>query len=182
MAGMEREGISLKQGGVLAYGASLVTATPDLKRWYIVRGDKPLDEQSTRMCVSAAGRDLQLNDHRRDGTPTVRRFNFDRDKALAQCDEIAKNFIDGEEKGIGCNDYYTGLRILEEDLGERVALQGITDQETMMTIIANPENEKDFRVLATASQGATIISLRGHKFAFSAWAASAFQQPKLTLN
>lgn len=169
VAGMDRIGVSLKDGGKAAWGANLVTVTPDLKRWYMLRGDKPLSERSTRMCVSAAGRNLEINDHRRKGPPTVTRYHFDRAKALAECDEVAKRFIDGVEKGIRCNEFNEGLRILEEDLGERIALQGIGDHGTLMTIIANPEGEKDFRMLATAPAGATGIALSGRGFAFSAW-------------
>jgi len=165
---MERIGVSVSKRDV-DQAANLMTATPDMKRWYMIRGDQPLAKQSSRMCVSAAGRNLEINDHRRNGKLTVTPYRFDRAKALAECKEIAKNYIDGEKYGIGCNEREEMIRILGEDVNERIALQGVTDQQNLMTVIADPANENDFRMLATARAGATGIALRGHKFTFSQW-------------
>ena len=176
VAGMERLGVSLNQGGTAAYGANLVTATPDLTRWYMVRGDKPISERSSRMCVSAAGRNLEINDHRREGPPTVTRYRFDRAKALAECKEVEQRFVVDENTGIHCNELNDGVRLLEERLNERIALRGTTDQGTLMTVVANPDGDKTFRMLATAPAGATGIALGGRGFAFSSWVVAVLNK------
>ena len=175
MATMDRIGVSVSKRDV-DQAANLMTATPDLKRWYMIRGDQPLAKQSSRMCVSAAGRNLEINDYRRNGEPTVTPYQFERGKALAECKEIAKNFIDGEKYGIGCNERQEMMRILAENVSERIALQGVTDQQNLMTIIADPADENDFRMLVTARAGATGIALRGDKFVFSQWILSVLDK------
>jgi len=176
IASMDMIGVSLKEGGKVGYAAELITATPDLKHWYAVKGDKPLGTISTRLCVAAKGRNLEINDYRKDKPPTVTRYRFDRETALAACDEIAKQFVDGAEKGIRCNEFNEGLRILERDTGGRIALQGESDDGVLVTIIADPENENDYRVLVTASAGATGIARSGVRFGFSPWVQSVLDR------
>jgi len=176
VASMDMVGISLREGGKVGYDAELITATPDLKRWYAIKGDRPLGEKSTRLCIAAKGRNLEINDYRRNGEPTVTRYRFDRAAALAQCDEIAEQIIDGVEKGISCNELNAGLRILEEDTGGRIALQGESDRGVLVTIIADPANENDYRVLITASKGATGIARSGVRFGFSDWVRSVLDR------
>lgn len=181
---MDAIGISLKQDGKVTFVAEMVTATPDLKRWYVIKGDQPLGIKSTLFCVATKGTNLEINDYRRDDPPTVTHYRFDRAKALAECDEIAKNFIDGVEKGIGCNEFNEGLRILEEDLGERIALQGEAVGGVLVTIIADPGGgpeeellgDRDYRTLVTASAGATGIARRGARFRFSGWILSVLDR------
>lgn len=172
VASMDMIGVSLKEGGKAGYAAEMITATPDLKSWYAVKGDRPLGAKSTRLCIAASGKNLEVSDYRKAGEPTVTRYRFDRDKALTECNEIAKNFIDGAEKGVGCNEFNEGLRILERDTGGRIALQGESDSGTLVTIIADPDNENDYRVLVTASAGATGIARSGIRFGFSDWVLS----------
>lgn len=169
-ATMDRVGISLTMASddKTAYAANLITAKPDLSSWYMIRGDRPLAERSTRMCISAAGRNLEVNDYRLDRPPTVTTYQFDADKALLECNEVAKNFYRGEEDGIGCNSYNEVITRFKSNLNHRIALQGISLQNTLMTIVTDPQNTR-FRMLATAQAGATGISLRGDKFTFSNW-------------
>lgn len=184
VASMDAIGVSLKRGGKAGFVAELVTATPDLKRWYVIRGDRPLGTKSTRFCVATTGRDLEINDYRRNGTPTVTRYRFDRASALAQCDEVAKQFIDGVAKGIRCNEFNEGLRILRSDLNERIALQGIADDGVLVTIVANPGGggnesqlgERHYGMLVTASAGATGIARSGARFGFSQWVLSVLNE------
>tara|TARA_R110002072_G_scaffold211424_1_gene368964 strand:- start:13870 stop:14529 length:660 start_codon:yes stop_codon:yes gene_type:complete len=184
VASMDAVGISLKEGGKVGFVAEMVTATPDLKHWYVIKGDRPLGTKSTRFCIATKGRNLQINDHRKDGPPTVTRYRFDREKALAECDEVAKQFIDGVEKGIRCNEFNEGLRIAERDLNERIALQGEAEGGVLMTIVADPGNgpaegllgNRDYRMLVTASAGATGIARSGARFEFSQWVLSVLNQ------
>lgn len=182
VASMDAIGVSLKRQKA-DYVAEMVTATPDLKRWYVIRGDRPLGTKSTRFCVATAGRDLEINDYRKDGPPTVTRYRFDRSKALAECDRIARDTVGGEN-GIRCNEYYESLRILKEDLNERVALQGLADDDVLVTIVADPSDgppdermgKRDYRMLATASAGATGVARSGVRFAFSTWVLSVLNE------
>lgn len=184
VASMDAVGISLKHGAGAVFVAEMVTATPDLKHWYVIKGDRPLGTKSTRFCVATKGRNLQINDHRKDGPPTVTRYRFDRAKALAECDEVAKRFIDGVEKGIRCNEFNEGLHIAERDLNERIALQGEAEGGVLMTIVADPGDgpteellgNRDYRMLVTAPAGATGIARRGARFEFSQWVLSVLNQ------
>lgn len=169
VATMDRIGISLDRGGVRRDIAQLVTATPDLKSWYIVNGDEPLSTPSTRMCVAAKGFNLEINDYRFKDKPTLTRYYFKRDEALAECDEMEEKFVVGENTGIRCNELYEGMRNLEEATGERVAIQGMGYRGTLMTMIATTDEGRGYRMLATAPKGATGIAARGIGFSYSDW-------------
>lgn len=165
---MERVGVSLKLNRAtgkknIAHAANLVTATPDLKRWYMIRAFEPLGKRSDRMCVSDAGYNLEINDHRKIRKPTVTVFRFDKTEALAECERLSQ-FVSN------CSDYGEFVDRMHKRFGERIALQGVTgDKKELMTIVADPGNERDFRILSTTGTGATAISLRGDKFTFSKW-------------
>ena len=176
VAGMNRIGVSLKQGGHVGYAADLVTATADFKRWYIIGGDRPLTERSTRMCVAAAGRNLEINDHRSKKRPTVTRYRFEHAKALAECKKIEESYTGAKEYGLRCNAHDEVVRILGEDTKGRIALQGMTDQNTLMTILADPEKEKRYTLLATAPMGATTVAGGGKGYAFSGSILARFAQ------
>lgn len=159
--------------------ASLVTARPDLTRWYIVKGDRPLGTRSTRMCIAAKGKTLEINDYRRDGAPTVTRYRFDRSRALESCETVQQNFIEGA----GCNEHYAVVNGLRDEFGERIALQGESEGGILMTIIADPhtdpeefEGDRDYRMLVTTSEGAAGIASSGIRFAFSDWVLSALNK------
>ena len=122
------------------------------------------------MCVSAAGRNLEINDHRRNGEPSVTRLRFDVAKAKAEC-----HTLHSDESN--CADHASMVTRMNERFGETIAMQGISDQGGLITIVANPGKsrtegilgDQDFRVLSTTPSGATVIALRGGKFSFSNW-------------
>lgn len=179
VATMERVGLSMKQGGQTTFIAQLVTATPDLKRWYIVNGDQPLSKRSTGKCVVVTGRNLEINDYRKDGTPTVTRYRFNRAKALTECDKVEKNFVVGENTGIRCKEFYVVISRAIKTFGERIALQGLNNFASLTTIIADPGGPEDsilgkydYRMLVTAPKSATGIAARGRNFRFSKWVLS----------
>lgn len=68
VAGMDCHGFSVSrnEGGFVA---ELVTATPNLQHWYMVKGDQPLGTKPSRFCVATKGQNLEINDHRRGGPP-----------------------------------------------------------------------------------------------------------------
>jgi hypothetical protein len=161
--------------------ASLVTARPDLTRWYILKGDKPLGTKSSRMCIAGKGKNLQINDHRRAGTPTVTRYRFDRERAMKGCEKVRQNFV----KGARCNEHYAAVAGLGKEFGERIALQGQDDRGLLMTMIADPnsnsteyEGDRDYRMLVTTTDGAAGIAASGVRFAFSQWVISVLDKRK----
>jgi hypothetical protein len=157
--------------------ASLITATPDLKRWYTLKGDQPLGTKSTRMCIAAKGKNLEINDHRKDAVPRVTRYRFEREKALASCEKVRRNYVAGAR----CNEHYAVLADLQKEFGERIALQGEADGGVLMTIAADPNSNKSeplgdrgYRMLVTTSDGAAGIASSGQRFAFSEWVLAVF--------
>lgn len=174
VATMERVGVSLELNkatgkNLVARAANLVTATPDMKNWYIVRAFAPLGERSDKMCISSAGNNLEINDYRKDKKPTVTNYNFDKAKALAACKKLG-------DKVSHCSDHAEFVEQLQRRLHERIALQGVSrDKKDLVTIVADPGispedlGEKDFRILSTTMTGATAVSLSGYKFGFSKW-------------
>ncbi len=38
---------------------------------HVISGDEPLAKCSSRMCVTLIGRNLEINDYRKNGTPTL---------------------------------------------------------------------------------------------------------------
>ena len=182
---MERVGVSLKLNRatgkkLVARGANLLTAKPDMTRWYLVGSDGPLGKRSDRMCVSMAGRNLEINDHRKDRQPTVRAFLFEQAKALAECKRISHAVRN-------CSDHAEFLERMRKRFDERIAVQGITDKNGLMTIVANPGvrrtggvlGDKNFRLLSTTRTGATAISLSGGKFNFSKWIVIVLNQQNI---
>lgn len=150
------------------YSAALITATPDLKHWYSLKGDRPLGVLSTRYCIADKGVNLEINDHRRDGKPTVTRYRFEREKALASCEQVRKS----TGKNYGCNEHYHIVDGLKKEFGELIALQGEAEGGVLMSITANPSHEMDYRMLVTTSEGATGIVASGEQFEFSKWVIS----------
>lgn len=185
VAMMDRAGVSPDKGGRHDI-AQIVTATPDLDRWYVVNGDEPLSKRSSRMCVVIAGKNLEINDHRRDGPPTVTRYRFDRDKALADCERLDREVRRKKGYGIRCNEYNYAVRLFADDpeFYERMALQGISDDKTLVTFVADPrgtENDgpmgpNDYTMFVTTPAGATTISARGIRFSFSNWIRTALNK------
>lgn len=93
VATMERVGVSLELNEAtgeknIARSATLITATPDMKNWYMVRAFAPLGARSDKMCISSAGNNLEINDYRKKDKPTVTNYNFDKTKALAACKKL----------------------------------------------------------------------------------------------
>tara|TARA_B100000965_G_scaffold326665_1_gene289242 strand:- start:521 stop:1096 length:576 start_codon:yes stop_codon:yes gene_type:complete len=159
--------------------ASLVTARTNLAHWYVLKGDHPLGTKSARMCIAAKGRNLEINDYRRDDHPTVTRYRFDRAEALKGCEKVRQNYL----KGARCNEHYAVVKGLGKEFGERIALQGETENGTMMTILADPnsdagefQGDRDFRMLVTTSEGAAGIASSGQRFAFSQWVLSVLDK------
>lgn len=182
VARMERVGVSLELNRAtgknkVARAATLLTAKPDMTRWYLVRSFAPLGARSDKMCISMAGRNLEINDYRRNGTPTVTAYEFDPDKALAECERLS-------DKVGNCSDRAEFLQRLESRFAERIAVQGVTDKAGLMTLVADPghdgredvSGEQDFRILTTTGTGATAIALGGGKFSFSSWITGVLDQ------
>jgi hypothetical protein len=159
--------------------AVLITATPDLKHWYTLKGDQPLGTKSTRMCIADRGKALEISDYRRDGPATVTRYRFVREKALASCEKVLRNYMPGAR----CNEHYVVVEGFRKEFGERIAMQGEAEGGILMTIVANPNSNKDkflsdrdYRMLVTTSDGAAGIALRGERFAFSEWVLSVLDR------
>ncbi|MCG8542891.1 MAG: hypothetical protein MJE12_01650 [Alphaproteobacteria bacterium] len=147
--------------------AQFVTATQDLSRWYVIRGDAPLGKPSGRFCVSLKGRDLEIKDYRKNRPPTVSAFDFKREEALAQCDEVSKRI----RGGVACQFRDHVLAGFERRLGERLVFQGTRvnhsgSESGIFTIVADPQ-EGDARTLATLDRGATTVIGRSEDFQLS---------------
>lgn len=150
--------------GEQVYGAQIVTATADLGRWYIVTGNSPLGK-STRLCIGLKGRDLEVNDYRRDGPPRVTRYEFDREEALADCRALQ----DEIKGGVGCNARGDMLEGFERGHDARLALQGMALSRSggaggLVTFVADAADERDYRALLTRPTGTTVIIGRGREF------------------
>ena len=162
------------------HSAALVTATPDLKRWYSLKGDRPLGKRSSRYCIADKGKNLEINDHRRDGPLTVTRYRFDQKRALASCEKVRKNYAAGAR----CNEHYFVVKSFKKEFDERIALQGEAEGGVLMTILADPNKstsgtiltDRDYRMLVTTSEGAAGIAARGEQFEFSKWVLSVFDK------
>ena len=165
---MERLGVNVDTKAVVHNG-DLITATPDLKKWYLVGTDAPLGQRSKKMCISSAGINLEINDYRRNGKPTVTVYSFDESKALAHCKSMA-------DWAKNCAPLSEMITRMQSRFSERIALQGVTDKKNLFVLVANPSNKNDHRTLSTAASGATIIVRSGEKFSFSKWILSVLDK------
>lgn len=173
VATMNRYGYSVSKEE-WGHFASIVTARTDFSRWYILKGDQPLGVRSSRYCIGIKGSNLEISDYRKSGKATVTRYKFD----AAEAKESCKKIYDGKSR---CEEHYGLLARLEENLGERIALQGQVDGAALMTIVADPNSntaeehgDRDYRQVVTNTDGAALISASGEAFAFSDPVLTAF--------
>lgn len=179
IATMDRHGYSVDRDE-WSFIAVLVTASPDLTSWYFVSGDKPLGTESTEFCITIAGKNLELSDHRQDQSPTVRKYRFDTDAAKDGCEKMQDAFLNGA----ACGEHYVVVEDYERQFKERIALQGESVGGVLMTIVANPDQttdgafltDKNYHTLATTSEGSVTLAARGEHFEFSELVLSVFHQ------
>lgn len=148
--------------------AQFIMSTSDFSRWIVIKADEPIGTRASEICVSLQGRDLEVNDNRREELlPGVAEYTFDVEQAQAQCDRINSRV----EGSTACNERNIALNYFDTELGEKLAFQGIQvgvdgQDGGIWTLVADPV-EQDFRTLATFNQGATIVSGRGDDFAYA---------------
>lgn len=160
--------------------AQVVMSNRDFSKAYVVKGDAPLGEPSSELCLSLKIRDLEVNDYRIDREPTVTRYTFNTEAAIEQCETIEAN-LGGN---VVCGERSHALRVLEqeENGGQRLAFQGIETRANgndgvLWTLIADPV-EGDFRTLGSQDQGATIVGSSGGNFQITATLDAYFDQSR----
>lgn len=147
----------------------IITATTDGKHWYMLSGNS-FKGQSTELCVLMKGVDLEINDNFDNTHPsTTTPLTYIRQDAIDQCKALQKQY----GSGLVCNDRDTVLTFGQQQDGQILMLQGkiISPNggiSSMMSLITDPANENDYRVLSTNMQtGATVISQSGTDSGFS---------------
>ena len=178
IATMDRHGydVGSEEWGFIAV---LVTTSPDLTSWYFVSGNKPLGTESTEFCITIAGKNLELNDHRQDRPPTVKKYRFDAAAAKAGCEKMQDAFLNG----VACGEHYTVIEDYGRQFKERIALQGESVGGVLVTFVANPDpttdgaflTDKNYHTLATTSEGSVTIAGSGERFEFSELVLSALR-------
>lgn len=141
----------------------IVTATNGGSHWYLFRGDGAIGK-SSKLCLAMKGTGLEINQNYDNGnTPTTTPLAYDRNDARDGCRDIK------QRRGANtvCNDRNTILSGAQQSNGQNLLLQGTIETRsgstsTMMSLVADPENEEDYRILVTIKDsGATTIAQRG---------------------
>lgn len=122
LAMMNVHGADLETEGTIKT-AQVIMSNSDFSKGYVVRGNAPLGEPSSELCLSLKIRDLEVNDYRLDREPTVTSYTFNNEAAEAQCETVEANV----GKDIVCGERSRGLEAFEEaeNGGQRLAFQGI---------------------------------------------------------
>lgn len=154
------------------YPTSLIFfANADGSRGYLIRGDKPLGEQSDHACVESVYRNVRLNDV---ATPGVPRWSLMQGRDAAAANAICKR------GGLGYQDkcnFHNDSIIGQERNGQRVMLVAtgtainprdkIVRRDQTIVVTLNPSNGLGL-VKATTVEGASYM--------LSAYARGSFTQ------
>lgn len=158
--------------------AQVVMSNSDFSKGYIIKGNAPLGQSSSQLCVSATIRDMEVNDFRIDREPTVARYTFNTEAAIEQYETIETN-VGGN---VACGERSHALSVFEQDENgsQRLAFQGIEtradgEDGVLWTLIADP-TEGDFRTLGSLDKGATIVGGRGSNFQITATLEAYFSE------
>lgn len=157
--------MTVNDQGETEYRAEFVTSDR-AGRGYLFVADAQLGGNASRFCITHILRNLEVNDYRVEGSPSVTRYDFDEDAALQQCAEIQ------ERSNRLCGHRASMLEIAEREQGQRLVLQGLFEDEAgiargLFTLIAEPDAPATYRVLTTADRGATAVLENGIRFALS---------------
>ncbi len=179
LATMNWRGVDVDTNDSDVRRAQVVMSSGDFSQWYVIRGNAPLGEASTELCISLAGRDLEVNDYRVDRDPTVTRYTFNAEAAREQCEAIEA----GIGSNVACGERSAALEGFAEDHngGQHLAFQGIEtlesgDDGVLWSLIADPD-DADFRTLGSLDQGATIVGGSGDGFSITAVLQDYFSRP-----
>ncbi|MRG71089.1 hypothetical protein GH722_04860 [Alphaproteobacteria bacterium HT1-32] len=141
----------------------IVTATGNGSHWYMFRGDGAIG-QSSKLCLAMKGTDLEINhNYDNDLASTTSGLAYNDNDALMGCVRLKQQ----RGKGLTCNgrnEMLDGVRQADEQKlllqGTMIANNGQTN--TLVTFVADPDNEEDYRILVTnKNNGATTIAQSG---------------------
>ena len=140
VAAMERLTVNVDTGETQPL-AQFMTVTADGGRFYVLEANVPLGVPNGVFCITATGRDLEVNDYRQERPPQVTRFAFDPADAAAACE-----LLERETEGLLCGHRDTILGNANSQNGMRLALQGTLvaengDDFALLTVIADPIND-----------------------------------------
>lgn len=165
LATMNLQGVDVDTNDNDVRTAQVVMSNSNFSKFYVVKGNAPLGERSSELCLSLQGRDLEANDYREDRPPTVTSYTFNTEAAKEQCEQINTNI----GANTGCKERSEALEHFKGNSNQHLAFQGIETLENgqdgvLWSLIADPAEEGGFRTLGSLDQGATIVGGSGEGF------------------
>lgn len=175
VASMNRFIVDTDTGEILRL-SQLISASNRGSEFYFIEADVALGEPPGQFCITYRGRNLEVNDYRQDRPPRVTGHTFNQADASAACEALER-----ETEGLLCGHRDLMLANARRFNGERLALQGNLvdengDERAVVTLIADPENEQYFTILATFQSGATTVIGGGNRFEFAPQIIEFFDQ------
>lgn len=167
VAGMESH-VFNPDSGKFQDVAIMLTATANRAAWYLITGDRPFGFRSNQYCVTVRGTALKILSSRGEGANPVSRYGFDREKAEKECAAVNGS----SETSPECGAFDDVLAEMQHNYGAVPVLQGriVTAKGAargVLTIVADPDNERDYRRLFSSPTGATGILEFGKSFFFA---------------
>ena len=141
----------------------IVTATKDGSHWYLFRGDGSIGK-SSKLCLAMKGTDLEINQNYDNNlSSTTSGLAYNDNDALMGCVRLKQQ----RGNGLTCNGRNEMLDGVRQTDNQSLLLQGTIETRsgstsTLMSLVADPDNEEDYRILVTIKDsGATTIAQSG---------------------
>ena len=164
--------LALKRGEIkeIETGKSIqmLTASVDLKTWYVLTGNKPMHQNPTQYCLEMEGRDLQIYNYAKNSNSRKTAFEYNRPKAEEACVKLkGKNAHKCQPRDIALSDL-TNLGFNKALSGIIVGTKGGGEKfdKSIFTVLVNA-SKNQFRSILTVGYGATIPNSRGYQFSFT---------------
>mgnify|MGYP006271816607 CR=1 FL=1 len=145
-----------------------VTAKPDLSKWYYIESSR---DRSKSTVLGGGDEGLWINNIYTNNKRYHSSLKFDRSKFMDEAKTFAKDY--GSTVTVGF--YNDIIEDLEENLGYRIALQGASKANHLISVLVNPDTkDKEMVVLETMGQGGVTGKIAlGRNFEFSSRAKAA---------
>lgn len=160
-------------GNRTGYGyatALIFMANADGSRGYLVRGDKPLGEQASTICIDSVFTDVRLNDISKPGLPAWAKFGGDREEALRVCKRDRLGYQEvcmfHDEAVLNLDSH--GDRVMLTAKGAAINPRDKTVRSgQVITVTLNPGKQSGL-ITATTSEGA--------RYSVSAYTKASYSQ------
>ena len=162
IANMDRMLVDENGGYFLSH---IVTATPDLSKWYYVESNRDRSEFSV---VEGGDEGLELNNIYTNDKRHLSSYKFERSKFEDEAKIFAKDY-----GTVSVGFYDDVIEDHEKNIGAHIALQGFTKDNQLISVLVNPDTKK-MVVLETMGQGGVTGRIAfGHNYEFSPSAKAA---------